>query len=254
QIPGAREDLVANPGDVTAALAGIDRSNLSRTPNFEPRRSPAIPTFLAAGKAIYMPVQGGPVAPVSCWLRRRGPATGDFVQKSLRQWKRAHPGHRSFTVVRHPLARAHAAFCDRILTGALPEVRGAFARTMGLDLPPAARADDMTATDHRAAFLSFLRFAKMNLSGQTPVRVDAAIATQAAVIQGFAQIQGPDLILREDRLAEGLAFVSAETGQTCPDLPAAAEHRPVPLGSIVDAELQEAARDAYARDVVAFGF
>lgn len=254
QNPGAPEDLVENPDEMAAALAGIDRFNLSRTPNFEPRRSPSIPSFLAAGGVIYMPVQGGPVAQVSHWLRRLGPATGDFAQNSLRQWKRAHPGHRSFTVLRHPLARAHAAFCDRILTGALPEVRGTFARTMGVDLPPPARADAMAPQDHRAAFLAFLRFAKMNLSGQTAVRVDAAIATQAAVIQGFAQFQGPDLVLREDRLAEGLAFLAAETGQPCPALPPPAELRPVPLAAIADAELEDAARDAYARDFTAFGF
>ena len=254
QNPGAPEDLVENPDDMAAALAGIDRFNLSRTPNFEPRRSPAIPSFLAAGGVLYMPVQGGPVAQVSHWLRRLGPATGDFVQKSLRQWKRAHPGHRSFTVVRHPMARAHAAFCDRILTGALPEVRSTFARTLGVDLPPPARADAMGAEDHRAAFLAFLRFAKMNLAGQTPARVDAAIATQAAVIQGFAQFQGPDLVLREDRLAPGLAFLAAETGQPCPALPPGTDHRPVELAAIADAEVQDAARDAYARDFTAFGF
>lgn len=254
QNPGAIEDLVENPDELAAALSGIDRFNLSRTPNFEPRRSPSIPSFLAAGGLLFMPVQGGPVAQVSHWLRRLGPTTGDFAQKSLRHWKRAHPGHRSFAVVRHPLARAHAAFCDRILTGTLPEVRGTFARTMGLDLPPPARTAAMTPEDHRAAFLAFLRFAWMNLAGQTPARVDAAIATQAAVIQGFAQFQGPDLILREDRLAEGLAFLASETGQPCPALPPAAEHRPVALAEIADAELHEAARDAYARDFTAFGF
>ena len=38
-------------------------------------------------------------------------------RRSLRQWKRKHPGHRSFTVLRHPLLRAHAAFRRKIVSG-----------------------------------------------------------------------------------------------------------------------------------------
>jgi hypothetical protein len=204
---------------------------------------------MAAGPILYMPVRGGPEAQVVAWLRAIGPVQGSFVQKSLRQWKRAHPGHRSLTVLRHPVARAYAAFAGQVLTGALPEVRTAFQRTMQIDLPAPARAQKLDAADHRSAFLAFLRFAKLNLSGQTAVRVDAHIASQSSVLQGFAQHQGPDLVLREERLAEGLAFAASETGVVAPDLPDAAR-QVFPL----DAEIEEAARDAYMRDYVAFGF
>lgn len=94
----------------------------------------------------------------------------------------------------------------------------------------------------------------MNLSGQTGMRVDAHWATQAAILQGFAQFQSPDLVLREDRLAEGLAFLAAEVGKPAPE---GAAPRPVfddVLVSIYDADLEDAARDTYARDYIAFGF
>jgi hypothetical protein len=253
QNPEEIAEKVENAEEMEAALARMDRFNLARTPNFEPRRSPSIPSFVAAGRALYMPLRGGPEAAVRGWMAGLGPLTCDFSQKTLRQWKRARPGHRSFTVVRHPVARAHAAFCGQILTGALPEIRSALVRTYKFDLPPAGTPFD-DADRHRAAFLEFLRFLKLNLSGQTGVRVDAHFATQTAVLQGFAQFQGPDLILREDRLAEGLAFLAAETGADAPPVPAMAEDAPHSLASIWDSVIEEAAREAYQRDYVGYGF
>jgi hypothetical protein len=52
-----------------------------------------------------------------------GGVTEGFEQKSLRQWKRRHPGHRSFTVLRHPLLRAHAAFRRKIVLGRAQDLR-----------------------------------------------------------------------------------------------------------------------------------
>lgn len=249
QNPGEITDKVENPAEMEVALAGLDWFGLGRTPNFEPRRPPAIPSFRTAGPMLYMPIRGGPEARVEGWLAGVGPVQGDFIQKSLRQWQRGKAGMRSFTVVRHPLLRAHVAFCDRILGGAAAEVRGAFQRTMGVDLPAPRLAGQMPAEDRQAAFLAFLRFAKLNLSGQTAVRVDAHLATQTAVIQGFAQFQPPDAVLREDRLAQGLAWLAAEAGIACPpvpdDPPPAAPRSP---------DIDAAAREAYGRDYQAFGF
>ncbi len=250
QNPEEIADKVENPAAMQAALAAQDWFGLGRTPVFEPRRAASVPSFLAAGPMLYMPVRGGPEARVAGWLAGLGPVQGEFMQKTLRQWMRGHPGFRSFTVVRDPLLRAHVAFCDRILTGAIPEVRAVFQRTMGVDLPP--KGTPLPAPDHAAAFLAFLRFARLNLSGQTAARVDAHVATQSAMIQGFAQFQGPDAILREDRLAQGLGFLAAETGVACPPLPEEPGTGHPPL--VRSAELEAAARDAYARDYAAFGF
>lgn len=245
---------VANMAEMEASLARLDRFNLSRTPNFEPRRPAGIPGFVAARGAplLYLPVRGGPEA-VRGWLSGFGGLETEFGQKSLRQWRRANPGHRSFTVLRHPVARAHWTFCNLILTGALPEIRGLIGRAFKVDLPKPGRVH-ADAAAHRAAFLGFLRFVKMNLAGQTSVRVDPHLATQTALVQGFASHQPPDVVLREDRLAEGLAYLAAEVGVTCPPLPAEPEGTAFPLATIYDAEVEAAVREAYARDYLGFGF
>lgn len=250
QNPGPLTDRVENPEAIPAALAALDRFNLSRTPNFEPRRGPLIPSYMAAGPVLYMPVRGGPEARVAEWLAGIGPVARDLNQRALRRWQSAPGPRRSLTVLRHPLARAHAAFAEKVLTGALPEIRTAFQRVMQVRLPPPDRAGTMDAEGHRDAFLAFLRFARMNLAGQTALRVDAHLASQTAALQGFAQHQPPDLVLREDRLAEGLAFVAAEVGLPCPPLPPAA----APASPPCDAEVQAAARDAYLRDYIGLGF
>ena len=82
-------------------------------------------------------------------------------------------------------------------------------------------------------------------------RVDAHWASQTAVLQGFAQFQGPDHVFREDRLAQGLAYLAAEVGVDClavhpTDMPA--------LAAIYNADVEAAARDAYPRDYMGFGF
>ena len=252
QNPADLADKVTNPAEMEAALARMDLFGLGRSASFEPRRSPGIPGFIASDAAglLYMPMRGGSDAAVAAWLAGCGAVSGDFNQKSLRQWKRARPGHRSFAVLRHPVARAYAAFVDRVLSGGMPELRGMLARNYNVDLPDTGT--DFTEPDaHRAAFVGFLRFVKLNLGGQTGFRVDAHWASQTAVLQGFAQFQGPDHVLREDRLAEGLAYLTAEVGVQCPPI----EQTQMPaLLTIYDTEVEAATRDAYARDYIGFGF
>lgn len=118
QNPEDISEKVINAPAMEQALARLDRFNLSRSPNFEPRRTAAIPSFVASDAgALFMPVKGGPEDAITAWLAALGaPLTGRFVQKTLRQWKRAHPGHRSFTVIRHPLPRAWGAY-QRVVQG-----------------------------------------------------------------------------------------------------------------------------------------
>jgi len=260
QNPEPLESKVANFGAMEAALARLDRFNLSRTPNFEPRRGPAVPSFVAAGRAplLFMPIKAGPVAAVRGWLSSldAGNALEEgFTQKSLRQWLRAHPGQRSFTVLRHPVRRAHAAFCDYILNGEYAELREVLRKTYKLPLPPVAKVAKMDLEEHRAAFAAFARFLKGNLAGQTSVRIDAAWASQAAVLQGFAQFAVPDLIAREDRLAEDLAHLAAAVGLPAPPLPVPpAPSAPFALAEVMTEEIEALLREAYQRDYVAFGF
>lgn len=253
QNPEEIGQKVTNPEAMERALARLDRFNLARTPNFEPRRAPMVPAFVAAQRAplLYMPVKSGPTARVIDWLGHFGGTEGDFTQKTLRQWKRARPRHRSFTVLRHPLARAHDAFVHQILSGTYREIHNQLSKIYKLPLPDIGKPYDTDAA-HRAGFLGFLKWLKANLANQTGIRVDPHWATQTAVLQGFAQFQTPDVTLREDRLKEGLEFLCGELGIECP--PLAPHVSDALLGRIYDAELEAAARDAYARDYLAFGF
>ena len=255
QNPEDVVEKVINPAEMEAALARLDRFNLSRTPNFEPRRMPAIPSFVAAADAplLYMPVKGGPEEAVLDWLARcgRGGLIGDFVQKTLRQWKRQHGAHRSFTVLRHPLLRAHEGYCRVVLAGG-NDLHRLMSKAYGLDLP---RGPGVTAAQHHDGFLAFLRWLKIYLGGQTGQKIDPALASQSAVVQGFGLFQQPDLILHEDRLAEGLAFVAAELGLPAPEVrPVETPALPFTLEDIWSRDLEDAARDAYQRDVIAYGF
>lgn len=255
QNPEPLAEKVTNPAAMEQALARLDRFNLSRTPNFEPRRHPAIPSYAAAQKAplLFLPVRGAPIQPVLDWFATLGGTETDFTHKTLRQWRRAHPGHRSFTVLRHPLDRAHRAFCAIEAGGMAPEQRNLLARIHGVHLPRPGEAFPDTAS-RRTAFLAFLRFLKRNLSGQTGFRTEPAWASQSATLQAFAQVQPPDLILREDRLAEGLAFLAADLGLPAPPPAPPRDAADDALAAIRDSELEEAARDAYMRDYLGFGF
>lgn len=265
QNPDALLDKVANPGDLQDGLARLDRFNLTRTPGFEPRRGPAVPGFVAGAQAplLYMPIRSGPEGIVARWLADldqvdRKALRRNFTQRSLRDWMAAHPHHRSFTVLRHPLARAHMVFCRHILPqqpGPMGRVRRILGRTHGLDLPedPASPSYDLVA--HHAAFLGFLRFIKANLSGQTVLGVDAHWASQAQCLQGMAEFALPDVILREDDLTRDLPDLAARVGARTDVLPASAPRaQPFDLAQVYSAELEQAARAAYARDYILFGF
>ena len=252
QNPASLLEKVTNPAEMEAALARLDPFAPSHSASFEPRRSAGIPGFVGADDAglLYLPMRGGSDSVVSDWLGGFGQVTRNFNQKSLRQWKRARPGHRSFTVLRHPVERAFAAFETCVISDDMPELRNLLARNYKVDLPSVGA--DFVGTDaHHAAFLGFLRFLKLNLGGQTGFRVDARWASQTAVLQGFAQFQAPDHVLRQDRLSEGLAYLAADVGVACPDLQIAAMPE---LAKIYDAEIEAAARDAYPRDYMGLGF
>ena len=265
QNPSPMSDKVMNYEEMEAALGRLDHFNLTRTPSFEPRRGPAVPTFIAAPQSplLFMPVPSAPCDTVCQWLSAMDGqddaalVTG-FSQKTVRQWKRQRPGHRSFTVVRHPVARAHAAFCDRILQtgpGSFLEIRATLRRQFKLPIPKEMPSESYDRQAHRAAFLAFLDFLKGNLASQTGIRVDAAWATQAEVMQGFAKFAVPDIILREDSLGEDLAILAAQIGkETMPQPADVTDPHAAQLADIYDDEIESVVRTVYQRDYMTFGF
>lgn len=269
QNPEPLETKVSNYDEMKDALTHLDQFDLGKTPHFEPRRGPMIPTFVAAPKTglLYMPLRSGPDSAVKQWLADLDGADlaaikTKFSQKSLREWQEAHVPHRSFTVLRHPIARAHAAFIDRILMdgpGSFPEIRANLRKVHELPIPEMAPdLDDPTVYDdqaHKQAFLGFLKFLKNNLAGQTSIRVDPSWAGQLTLLQGIAQFSLPDMILREDQLEQDLAALCRKVGVTTIAEPIHTSHaQQGRLISIYDRTIEKAGREAYARDYASFGF
>lgn len=265
QNPEPITNKVKNPDDMQRALSDIDRFNLSRTPNFEPRRGPGVPTWVGGWKAplLYLPMRGGPEVEVASWL-----ATLDGVspqdlprrmnQKHLKQWLSDHPGHRSFTVLRHPLARAHHVFCTRILPDtpeAFTQIRRKLINRHGLPIPRNGPDKDYDRDTHKAAFEGFLKFIKANLAGQTNLRIDASWSSQGQVLQGFADHLSPDHVLRENEAPRELAHLAERLG-LAPEMPYSPAPDPAPfsLAEIYDDSLEAAAQDAYSKDYMSFGF
>ncbi len=265
QNPEPLESKVENFTEMERALAGLDPFNLTRTPNFEPRRGAAVPGFVSAARAplLYMPVRSGPEAEVCAWLASLDNVPVETLptklnQKALRQWMRRKPGHRRFTVLRHPVARAHAAFCDKILIkgpGCYRDIRRTLRNFHKLPIPQGDLDASYDRDAHRLAFAAFLRFLKANLAGQTGIRVDAHWATQAAVLEGLADFAPPDMVVRESEMAGYLTALARQVGYSKAPSPAnARDTAPYPLAEIYDAEIEALTRDAYLRDYMTFGF
>ncbi|WP_417269291.1 sulfotransferase family 2 domain-containing protein [Celeribacter sp.] len=265
QNPSQLKDKVKNYDQMVAELSGIDHFNLSNTPNFEPRRGPTVPSYVAAAQAtlLYLPVRSGPEAAVRDWLAAldgvdETELTAGFNQKTLRQWKRRAKEHRSFTVISHPVVRLHRAFCTHIVsTGehSYREIRDLLRTTYDLPLPVGAVDDGYSKEQHKTAFLKFVDFVKGNLNAQTSVRVDPSWASQSEIIRGFSEFALPDMIVREETLSRDLACLAEAVGiQAPPSCGAQDGDHPFALAEIYDDEIEQAVKQTYQRDYMIFGF
>ena len=255
QNPEAIRDKVENPADMAAALARIDGFGVDHVPNFEPRRSGAVPQYVASADVplLFLPIKAGPEVRVLQWLASYGKLVGDFDRQSLRKWKQGHPGQRSFAVLRHPVARAYAAYADVLAQEAMPELRPYLKRVHKFELPPKGKGF-ATLEEHRAGFAVVLTFVKYLLDGRTELKTPAQFASLGAILAGFAQVQSPDVLIREDRLETGLRHLAEEVGVAFqPLLPDAAVYA-WPLAAVYGPDIEAAAKEAYWRDYNGFGF
>lgn len=253
QNPRELREKVSNFAEMEAELSSLDPFMLRRIPNFEPRKGPAVPSYLAAdaGKGlIFMPIKGGPTDTVASWLRAMGPVGDDLNQNALRQWKRDHTGHRSFAVLRHPLLRAWAAF-EALIGAKNGDLRVLMRDIHRVALP---RDEELGAMgDDRKAelFAAFLDFLRRNLNGQTTLPTYPGWASQSEVIAGFSRIGAPDMLLREADLARDLGWLAQSAGVKSPA--ALPDTRSYPA-FLAEQSLRGAAKKAYLRDYIAFGF
>lgn len=265
QNPGPVTGKVSNPKAMADGLATLDPYNLTRTPNFEPRRGPSVVRHVAAARAplLYMPIRGGPEAEVERWLAALDSVSVEALQrgmnqKQMRAWKSSHPGHRSFTVVRHPLERAHSVFCTRVLSrnpGSFSAIRSMLKRERKAPIPDKPGDPAYTAGAHREAFEAFLEFVAANLAGQTPFRTDPAWASQWEALRGFGEFVLPDHVFRESEIAEFLPRLAVTLGiDNAPRPERVVAEEPFTLAEISDTALESRAAEIYQRDYFMFGF
>ncbi|KUJ78074.1 nodulation protein NodH [Ruegeria marisrubri] len=265
QNPGPVSQKVSNPDAMTEALAELDQFNLALTPNFEPRRGPSVPSYVLAARSplMFLPIDGSAGDEIREWMANldgvgTDELTTGLTRRRAQRWMQAHPGHRRFTVIRHPLLRAHGVFCRRILgtgPGAFSRIRNLLRRQFKLPIPADGPGADYSPDQHRAAFGAFLEFLRLNLAGQTSIRVDANWRSQSQILSSFSEFAPPDLVLREEDAIAALPDLARTVGHSDPQIP----RKPLPdapfsLSEIHDAELEKLASDVYQRDYLLFGF
>jgi hypothetical protein len=263
QNPTRVSERLTNARQAEETLRDISTPDIGHMPHHEPGRGPGLKYFRAcrAAPLLYMPIRGAGNDPVPDWLKSIDP-TGELetgmTQRDLRRWKRAHPGHRSFTVVRHPLARAHDSFCRYLLPPDIEnyaDVRASLIENYGVPIPSDGIDDAYDLSSHRAAFQGFLEFLRGNLGGQTTLRVDNTWATQAVLIHAIGQFSIPDRVVRGDTLKNDLAEIASDAGISA-DGPEADFDvtAPFDLKDVRTEEIEAACEAAYRRDYMMFGF
>lgn len=265
QNPSPLRDKVENYDDMVAALSDLDRFGLEKSPELEPERSAQVPNFVAHPSLglLFCPIKGAPENSVLEWMGKLGGVGKDALirkmsQKQLRQWMKDNPGFRSFTVLRHPVARAYTVFNRFILPDDRPAyevARKTLRQRYKVPLPNKTPGDDWSENDQKAAFLGFIGFLKGNLAGQTSVRVDQAWATQTAILQGISTVMVPQAVIHEEHMKDALPALAREIGvEDVPEVVGEGTPGAHTLKSIYDGKVEQQLIDTYRRDYIGFGF
>ena len=118
-------------------------------------------------------------------------------------------------------------------------------------LPPDAELAALDDGRKAELFEAFLDFLRRNLNGQTSLPTPSDWASQSEILAGFSRFGAPDLVLRESDLVRDLAWLAASARIKNPvDAPEVPEFPTF----LTEQSLRAAAKKAYLRDYVAFGF
>ena len=160
---------------------------LRRIPNFEPRKGPAVPSFIGAeaGRADLHAGQGGPTEAITGWLRQMGPVAADFTAEQPAAME-ARP-YRPSQLYR-PAPPAFAGM-DGVSGAADRQER----RIAAVDARHPSRflAEDaaLAGSGRRPrrprCSRSFWTFLRRNLNGQTSLPDLSGWASQAELLAGF---------------------------------------------------------------------
>lgn len=262
QNPETLEEKLVNPDAVADGIARLDRFNLTRTPSFEPPHPPILWAYRACRTQplVYAPIPGCSERAILRWMGKIDGAgadtlLSDFTRETWRDWQRANPQRMAFTVLRHPLQRAHDVFVDQVILGNRVNVRAFIERGRGLELPQ-DKADlaQMDTEQHRSGFLGFLQFVKANLNGQTAVQTRPIWASQSRLIEGIVTQCPLHRLIREEHLSEELPALGNAFGCVLPVFEPVRVQRQIDLSAIYDQSVEAAGRAAYGRDYEMLGF
>lgn len=259
QNPGHLSEKVLNFDEMEQALARSDFFELSELPGYEPSRGANVPSCVTTDEPalLYMPLRGIDHAPIENMMAQNCPdlplAQG-YNQKTLREWKKDHPGHISFTVVSHPVERAHATFCRHILNigpDTFTETRDLLRRQFDLPIPVGAPGTGWDIDQHRTAFIAFMDFVHNNLTGQTALHAENTWASQTSLLEGISSFAFPDHILRSNRLSEGMNVIFGTAENTAIHTEA---DQPFSLADVYNGKVESAVKACYKKDYINFGF
>lgn len=262
QNPEALENKLINPEALADGVARLDRFNLARSPSFEPRHPPILWAYRATRSVplVYAPLPGCSERAILQWMAAIDGAAprdllADFTPATWRDWQRANPSRMAFSVLRHPLRRAHEVFVDQVLLGNRVNVRSFIERARDVVLPDTADAlPGWDAAAHRTGFLGYLDFVKANLNGQTALPIRPIWASQARLVEGISAQCPLHRLIREEDLARDLPDLGRALGRSLPDFTPARRRTALELSAIHDAEIEAAGRAAYGQDYALLGF
>ncbi|WP_296474179.1 nodulation protein NodH [Roseinatronobacter sp.] len=262
QNPETLDEKLVNPEAVGDGIARLDRFNLARSPNFEPPHPPILWAYRACSSQplVYAPIPGCSERRILQWMGSidgEGPEAllSNFTRETWRDWQRANPRRLAFTVLRHPLQRAHEVFVDQVLLGKRVNVRAFIERLHGLELPQDKSDLALFDTDkHRTAFLGFLQFVQANLNGQTAVQTRPIWASQSRIIEGISAQCPLHRLVREENLSDELSEICDRLGCKSPGFEPKPQRGPLHLEAIYDQTVEQAGRSAYGLDYELLGF
>ena len=286
QNPGPLEEKVANYAEMIEQLQG--EGGLHRTgEGARSDRAGGLRFMSMAQRAplLYAAIPGGPNEQVHRWMHGidgGDSQRSDFAdmmadtppfcapknRKALTDWLQTHPGNVCFTSVRHPVARAYDVFMAKFFGSndedIFPRIRAHAQKHYGMYLPETGSTDRSAlelagygVERHRESFSAFLDFLRANLAGRTPMRVDALWAPQHEFVEGFASAVTLSLILREEDLISGAAYLKKRFGLGDVRNAVLRDSGPENLFSLREIwtpQIESQCRAAYGRDYLQFGF
>lgn len=255
QNPSPLSEKVSNFEDLQAALRGLDPYATEGWPNFEPDYLPGLKSWRVGQSLplVFAPIANGTAAETRAVLAAvEGGAAPLAIgtQAALRKWKRAHPGHRSFSVVRHPVDRAWDAYRRHLMEGApepMERVQAVLRDSFSVDL----------GGDPVAGFLSTMGFIKANLSRQTALAPRPAFGAQALLLEAISKVMTPDHVIRRETFEADFAHVLGSVGAASPTTSPKESGKRLPgpdLADAYDKTIEAAVKAAYPRDYMMFGY